>query len=179
MCAEAGVKLFILVGLGRGFFVCCLAHRGSAVGFLLLRCSGGVVRRPGGLRVSVAPRFCRVLVFASSWCLSVICLFSVVVRWWVGGLRADRVAVCFEPWWRLGAGLGARGAGLGPPVFLYWPFQGGVSFVVPCCSCCLCLCFGSSVVLVACLVGFGWLGGRLFGGGELFVLFAAGAFREL
>ena len=27
------IKLFILVGLGRSFFVCCLAHRGSTVGF--------------------------------------------------------------------------------------------------------------------------------------------------
>ena len=33
------IKLFILVGLGRSFFVCCLAHRGSTVGFLLLQCS--------------------------------------------------------------------------------------------------------------------------------------------
>ena len=40
------------------------------------------------------------------------------------------------------------------------------------------MCFGSSVVLVACFVGFGWLGGRLFGRG-LFVLFAASAFRKL
>ena len=36
-------KLFILVGLGRSFFVCCLAHRGSTVGFLMLQCSSGVV----------------------------------------------------------------------------------------------------------------------------------------
>ena len=28
------IKLSILVGLGRSFFVCCLAHRGSAVSFL-------------------------------------------------------------------------------------------------------------------------------------------------
>ena len=33
-------------------------------------------------------------------------------------------------------------------------------------------------MLVACFVDFGWLGSRLFGK-ELFVLFAAGAFREL
>ena len=33
---EIGIKLFILVGLGWCFFVCCLAHRGSTVGFLLL-----------------------------------------------------------------------------------------------------------------------------------------------
>ena len=79
------MELFVLVGLGRGFFVCCFARRGSAVGFLLLRCSGGVVRSPGGLRVSVAARFCRVLIFASSWYLSVICLFHVVIHWWVGG----------------------------------------------------------------------------------------------
>ena len=60
------IKLFILVGLGRSFFVCCLAHRGSTVGFLLLQCSSGVVRHPSDLQVSVATRFCRVLIFASS-----------------------------------------------------------------------------------------------------------------
>ena len=36
---RSDTKLFILVGLGRSFFVCCLAHRGSTVGFLLLQCS--------------------------------------------------------------------------------------------------------------------------------------------
>ena len=60
------IKLFILVGLGRSFFVCCLAHRGSTVGFLLLQCSSGVFRRPGDLWVSVATCFCLVLIFASS-----------------------------------------------------------------------------------------------------------------
>ena len=42
------IKLFILVGLGQSFFVCCLAHRGSTVGFLLLQCSSGVVPTPQG-----------------------------------------------------------------------------------------------------------------------------------
>ena len=60
------IKLFILVGLGRSFFVCCLAHRGSTVGFPLLQCSSGVVRYPRDLQVSVATRSCRVLIFASS-----------------------------------------------------------------------------------------------------------------
>ena len=41
-------------------------YRGSTVGFLLLQCSSGVVRHPGNLRVSVATRSCRVLIFASS-----------------------------------------------------------------------------------------------------------------
>ena len=50
----------------RSFFVCCLAHRDSTVGFLLLQCSSGVVRHPGDLRVSVATRSCRVLIFATS-----------------------------------------------------------------------------------------------------------------
>ena len=60
-------RLFILVGWGRSFFVCCLVHRGSTVGFLLLQCSSGVVRHPRDLKVSVATRcFCRVLIFASS-----------------------------------------------------------------------------------------------------------------
>ena len=60
------IKLFSLVGLGQSFFVCCLAHRGSTVGFLLLQCSSGVVRHPRDLQVSVATRFCQVLIFASS-----------------------------------------------------------------------------------------------------------------
>ena len=62
----ADIKLFILVGLGRSFFVCCLAHQGSTVGFLWLQCSSDVVRHPGDLWVSVATRSCRVLIFASS-----------------------------------------------------------------------------------------------------------------
>ena len=52
------IKLFILVGLGRSFFVCCLARRGSTVGFLLLQCSSDVVRHPRDLQVSVATHFC-------------------------------------------------------------------------------------------------------------------------
>ena len=47
-------------------FVCCLAHRCSTAGFLLLQCSSGVVRHPRDLQVSFATRFCRVLIFASS-----------------------------------------------------------------------------------------------------------------
>ena len=39
-------------------------------------------------------------------------------------------------------------------VFLYWPFQGGTSVVVPYCSCCLCLYFGSSIMLVTYFVNF-------------------------
>ena len=60
------IKLFILVGLDRSFFVCCLVHRGSTVDFLLLQCSSGVVRHPRDLQVSVAIRSCQVLIFASS-----------------------------------------------------------------------------------------------------------------
>ena len=92
------IKLFILVGLGRSFFVCCLAHRGSTVGFLLLQCSSGVVRHPRDLQVSVATHFCRVLIFASSLYLSVIYLFHVMIHCWVRKLHADRTTVCFEPW---------------------------------------------------------------------------------
>ena len=60
------IELFVLVGWGRNFFVRCLARRGSVVGFLFLRCFGGVVWRPRGLRVSVVARFFRVLVFVWS-----------------------------------------------------------------------------------------------------------------
>ena len=44
--------------------------------------------------------------------------------------------------------------GLSPLVFLYWPFQGGTSVVVPYCSCCLCLYFGSAIMLVTYFVNF-------------------------
>ena len=55
-----------IISRKKNFFVCCLAHRGSTVGFLLLQCSSGVVRHPRDLQVSVATHFCRVLIFASS-----------------------------------------------------------------------------------------------------------------
>ena len=78
------IKLFISVGWGRSIFVCCLAHRGSPVGFLLLQCSSGVVRHPRDLQVSIATRcFCRVRIFVSSYYVSVIYLFSVMIHWWV------------------------------------------------------------------------------------------------
>ena len=80
---DPDIKLFILVGLGRSFFVGCLAHRGSTVGFVLLQCSSAVVRHPRDLQVSVATRSCRVLIFASSKYLSVIYLFPVMIHWWV------------------------------------------------------------------------------------------------
>ena len=41
------IKLSILVGWGRSFFVRCLAHRGSTVGFLLLQCFSGLLDTPG------------------------------------------------------------------------------------------------------------------------------------
>ena len=41
------------------------------------------VRHPRDLQVSVATRFCRVLIFASSQYLSVIYLFHVMIHWWV------------------------------------------------------------------------------------------------
>ena len=66
-----------------------------------------------------------------------------------------------DPWFCDGSGA----------VLLLW-------FLTVACSWCLCLCFGSAVVLVACFVDFWWLGGRLFGR-RLFVRFAAGAFRGL
>ena len=79
-------------------------------------------------------------------------LWFICFTWWsideLENLHADRTAVCFEPWKKLRARLGARKTGLSPPVFLYWPFQGGTSVVVSYCSCCLCLYFGSSIMLV-------------------------------
>ena len=50
--------------------------------------------------------------------------------------------------------------------------------MVPYCSCCLCLYFDSSIMLVTCFVNFRQLNDRLFGK-ELFILFAASAFRKL
>ena len=42
-----------------------------------------VARDPRDLQVSVATRFCWVLISVSSECLSVICLFPVMIHWWV------------------------------------------------------------------------------------------------
>ena len=44
----------------------CLSFYFSTVGFLLLQGSSGVVGHPRNLQVSVATRFCRVLIFVSS-----------------------------------------------------------------------------------------------------------------
>ena len=77
------LKVIYFSWFGPELFVCCLAHRGSTFGFLLLQCSSGVVRHPRDLQVSVATRFCRVLIFASSLYLSVIYLFHVIIHWWV------------------------------------------------------------------------------------------------
>ena len=50
--------------------------------------------------------------------------------------------------------------------------------MVPYCSCCLCLYFGSSIMLVTYFVNIRKLNDHLFGK-ELFILFAASAFRKL
>ena len=63
-------------------------------------------------------------------------------------------SICDIPYVDFQARLGARKTGLSPPVFLYWPFQGGASVVVPYCSCCLCLYFGLSIMLVTYFVNF-------------------------
>ena len=106
---------------------------GSAVGFLLLQCSGGVVRHPGDLRLSVAARSCRVLIFASPLCLSVVCLFPVVVHWWIGEPSRGPGGCVFWAMVEAGGGVGVPWGRFGPPVFLYWPFQGGASVVFPYC----------------------------------------------
>ena len=92
------IKLFILVGLGRSFFVCCLAHRGSTVGFLLLQCSSGVIHTPGISRC----RSQHVSVESSSLLHHSIYLWFICFTWWsideLENLHADRTTVCFEPW---------------------------------------------------------------------------------
>ena len=60
------IKLFILVGLGWTFFVCCLAHRGSTVGFLLFQwCSSTPQGSPGVGRNTFlsSPHLCFIIVF--------------------------------------------------------------------------------------------------------------------
>ena len=51
---------------GSELFCLLLGPPGTTVGFLLLQCSSGVVRHPRDPQVSVATRFCGVLIFASS-----------------------------------------------------------------------------------------------------------------
>ena len=68
---------------GSEFFCLLLGPPGFNCWFFLLQCSSGVVRHPRDLQVSVATRFCRVLIFASSQYLSVIYLFHVMIHWWV------------------------------------------------------------------------------------------------
>ena len=63
------IKLFILVGLGRSFFVCCLSHRGSTVGFysapVFQRCCSTPRGSPGVDRNTFlsSPHLCFIIVF--------------------------------------------------------------------------------------------------------------------
>ena len=63
------------------------------------------------------------------------------------------------------------------PFYAQMP-QGGTSVVVPYCSCCLCLYFGSAIMLVTYFVNIRQLNDHLFGK-ELFIVFAASAFCKL
>ena len=64
-------------------------------------------------------------------------LWFICFPWWsidgLENLRANQTTVCFEPWQKTRVRLGSRKTGLSPPVFEYWPFQGGTSVVVPYC----------------------------------------------
>ena len=151
------VLRLILVGWDRSFLVCCLAHRGSTVNFLLLQRSSGVVRHPRDLQVLVATRYV-VSVESSSLFHHSVYLWFICFPWWsidgLENLHADRTAVCFEPWWKPRARLGSHKTGLSPPsplqyfntdrskaVLLLW-------FPTVTCSCCPCLYFCSAITLV-------------------------------
>ena len=110
------IKLFILVGWGRSFFVRCLAHRGSTVGFLLLQqCFSGLLDTPGISRC----RSQHVSVESSSLFHHSIYLWFTRFPWWsfdeLENLHADRTTVCFEPWQKPRVKLGIRKTGLSPP----------------------------------------------------------------
>ena len=95
-----------------------------------------------------SPHLCFIIVF--------ICdlLFHVMIHWWVRKPPRGPNNCMFWAMIEAEGELGACKTGLSPPVFLYWPFQGGTSVVVPYCFCCLCLYFGSSVMLVTYCVNF-------------------------
>ena len=144
--------LFVLVGWGRGFFVCCLAHRGSAVGLFSFapvfrwccsatRGSRGVGR--GALFLS-SPHLCFIIVVT---CGLFVSRDGPLVGWRAFAW-AERLVILGRGG---GARLGSCGAGLDPQCFnadrsgavlLLW-------FLTSACSCCPCLYFGSAVVLVA------------------------------
>ena len=94
----------------------------AGVRMLVFFCSGVPVVLFGAPGISGCRLRC-VSVGSSSLLRRSVCLWFVCFTWWsVGwleGLRAGRAAVRFEPWWGLGAGLGARGAGLSPPQYFY------------------------------------------------------------
>ena len=113
------IQLFILVGLGRSFFVCCLAQR---VQLLVFFCSSVPVvlfDTPGISRC----RSQHVFVESSSLLHHSIYLWFICFPWWsideLENLHADRTTVCFEPWQKLRARLGTRNTGLSPLVFFF------------------------------------------------------------
>ena len=66
-------------------------------------------------------------------CFIIVFICDLFVSDELENLHADETTICFEPWKKLRAMLGSCKTGLNPPVFLYWPFQGGTSVVVPYC----------------------------------------------
>ena len=111
------IKLFILVRWGRSFFVRCLAHRGSTVGFFCSSVSVVLFDTPGISRC----RSQHVSVESSSLFHHSIYLWFICFPWWsideLENLHADRTTVCFEPWQKPKARLGTRKTGLSPQVF--------------------------------------------------------------
>ena len=100
------------------YFVCCLAHQGSTVGFLLLQCSSVLFDTPGISRFRSQHV---VSVESSSLFHHSIYLWFICFPWWsidgLENLHADRTTVWFEPWQKPRAR----------------PFQGGTSVLVPYC----------------------------------------------
>ena len=74
------IKLFILVGWDRSFFICCLVHRGSTDDLLLLQISSCVVWQTRDLHLSrttlylLSPRLCFFIVLKRD------LLFTVVIH---------------------------------------------------------------------------------------------------
>ena len=109
--------------------------------------------------------YCWVLVFASSPCYNLVCVFWGMVRWWVGGLSCGP-DICVS-WSR--SELRVRLAPLNwfkPSSKIFsWPFKGGTSFVDLLCFflSCVCCAFVSVCLCVPCghLLGEGWPLGSL------------------
>ena len=118
MCIKSEFEDILFKLAAGAFFVCCLAHRGSTVGFRSLQCSVVLFDIPG---IFSCQSQHVISVKSSSLFHHSIYLWFICFLWWSidewENLHADRTTVCFKLWQKPRTMLGSRKTCLSPPLF--------------------------------------------------------------